>query len=939
MAAGYSANGLTPYDSATVRYDSDGALDTTFNASGIALTDIGNQHNFSNGVMVQSDGRIVVVGHAFTGTDGDFSVIRYNTDGSLDTSFHGTGKVTTPIGGGDEIAYSVAEQSDGKIVVAGYSRNGSNNDFALVRYEGSPVPLLNGQVVVDARAAIFGAGFAGNAGGLPPVAIVLPAGTGRRFVITDTEGSIYPAFPPPGTVFFGADGGNFGNHPGDVGSLGGISGIIDDADHKQALLAVVTSGSVASGTAAPARLDFRGAHDFATLSPEERQTFFAGDGKAAGGTIQEFLIPDGATTLYLGFADNGGSAGGPPGQYGDNQGAITVAFQILPPGAVPDEGHIVKTPPIAVDDLVTMSGVTVTFDPRSNDNAVVPGSLTITAVTQGGAGTVTTDGTSVTYTAGAGFSQTDTFTYTITNAEGASATATVSVTTNPVTTLLYLKGTAVPGAGGAYIPNGATWFSFGIPAVDENGKVGYVGKWKNPTGSGLGTYGSGLFVNSSLRVAAGSAVPGAGNDGLPADAKFKAFKDPVISADHLAAIAQISGTGVGPANDNVVIRVRPTGEVTVLAREGGEAEGAGGATIKAFKGVSIAGGTVALGATGTLYTAALTLNSGTPATTGATDFGAWLYRDGTTHLVAREGVTAADGFGVGEKVKTFKVLGSVSGSPGQGRGQTGPQLASFTEKSSLGIANLLRYTIAGGLEAVVSAGDTFGTSIPGAKWKSFGPLSHTDRVALAGALSGVPGAESKGIFVGDVHLGNWERVIYATAGTGVSGITFKAFKDPVLAATGGGLAFGATLGGSVTPTTDTSIWWRPGGSAALELLAQEGMQADEAPAGAFWKSFTSLALPGGTRGPLLLATLIPGGGNVTTDNDLGLWGVDSSGDLRLLVRENVTMIDGKTVKAFAVLKAVSGTPGVTRSFNSAGAVVLRVIFIDNTSAIVKITVP
>ncbi len=60
--------------------------------------------------------------------------MRYNTNGSLDTSFDGDGRVTTPIGASQDIAESIVIQSDGKIVVAGRSSNGSNDDFAVVRY-------------------------------------------------------------------------------------------------------------------------------------------------------------------------------------------------------------------------------------------------------------------------------------------------------------------------------------------------------------------------------------------------------------------------------------------------------------------------------------------------------------------------------------------------------------------------------------------------------------------------------------------------------------------------------------------------------------------------------------------------------------------------------------------------------------------------------------
>ncbi|MFN9912911.1 MAG: hypothetical protein ACK53L_10015, partial [Pirellulaceae bacterium] len=63
-----------------------------------------------------------------------FALVRYNADGSLDNSFGTGGKVTTDIGTGAEIGFSVMLQPDGKIVVAGQAWNGSNDDFALVRY-------------------------------------------------------------------------------------------------------------------------------------------------------------------------------------------------------------------------------------------------------------------------------------------------------------------------------------------------------------------------------------------------------------------------------------------------------------------------------------------------------------------------------------------------------------------------------------------------------------------------------------------------------------------------------------------------------------------------------------------------------------------------------------------------------------------------------------
>jgi uncharacterized delta-60 repeat protein len=75
----------------------------------------------------------VVAGRSSNGSNNDFALVRYTTNGALDLTFGTGGKVTTPVGSGN-MANSVAIQTDGKLVVAGYSYNGTNYDFALVRY-------------------------------------------------------------------------------------------------------------------------------------------------------------------------------------------------------------------------------------------------------------------------------------------------------------------------------------------------------------------------------------------------------------------------------------------------------------------------------------------------------------------------------------------------------------------------------------------------------------------------------------------------------------------------------------------------------------------------------------------------------------------------------------------------------------------------------------
>jgi len=133
VAAGYSFNGSND-DFAVVRYNTNGSLDTTFDTDGIVTTAIGSGTDTAYSVVLQSDGKIVAAGESYNGLNYDFAIVRYNTNGLLDTTFSGDGIETTAIGSGDDAAYSVVLQSGGKIIAAGYSFNGSNDDFAVVSY-------------------------------------------------------------------------------------------------------------------------------------------------------------------------------------------------------------------------------------------------------------------------------------------------------------------------------------------------------------------------------------------------------------------------------------------------------------------------------------------------------------------------------------------------------------------------------------------------------------------------------------------------------------------------------------------------------------------------------------------------------------------------------------------------------------------------------------
>ena len=112
------------------RYNPDGSLDTTFGTNGWVFTTIGDSSDRAKWVEIQPDGKIVVgvVTSFSTPNYADFGIVRFNSDGSLDTTFDGDGKAIVsfdamlPTPGMQEIFNSLKIADDGKIVLSGYAR-------------------------------------------------------------------------------------------------------------------------------------------------------------------------------------------------------------------------------------------------------------------------------------------------------------------------------------------------------------------------------------------------------------------------------------------------------------------------------------------------------------------------------------------------------------------------------------------------------------------------------------------------------------------------------------------------------------------------------------------------------------------------------------------------------------------------------------------------
>ena len=134
VIGGSSASSGANADFSVVRLNADGTLDTGFSSDGKVSLPVGQQNDFGYSVTVQSDGKTLMAGASYTAAGANFSVIRLNLDGSLDTSFNGTGKVIIPMPGAtNAVARSVLVQSDGKIVLGGSGDTATGSTFSVAR--------------------------------------------------------------------------------------------------------------------------------------------------------------------------------------------------------------------------------------------------------------------------------------------------------------------------------------------------------------------------------------------------------------------------------------------------------------------------------------------------------------------------------------------------------------------------------------------------------------------------------------------------------------------------------------------------------------------------------------------------------------------------------------------------------------------------------------
>ncbi|WP_426362260.1 calcium-binding protein [Streptomyces sp. E-08] len=131
VSVGYVGN--TAFDIGVARYNSNGTLDTTFSGDGMVTADFGGTE-FGNAVAVQPDGKILAAGSGGSG----YALLRYNANGTPDAGFGTGGRTSVASPGDGGLAYAMALQQDGRIVLAGRADDPNSseaNDFGLVRFQ------------------------------------------------------------------------------------------------------------------------------------------------------------------------------------------------------------------------------------------------------------------------------------------------------------------------------------------------------------------------------------------------------------------------------------------------------------------------------------------------------------------------------------------------------------------------------------------------------------------------------------------------------------------------------------------------------------------------------------------------------------------------------------------------------------------------------------
>lgn len=208
VVAGGTNAAASNNDFAVVRYDTDGSLDATCDTDGKQTTDISSGgDDLAWSMTFDSTNRLVVGGRSWTATNFDFAVARYHTNCVLDTTFATDGSVITDIiPATNDIARGVAVQNDETIIAGGRSFSGSNWDFAITRYNSDGALISNfgskGIVLTALNSDEDDSGFAVSVLGATPI-LGGSVGNGSNTDFTIARFGAHGELEPSGDLYLG----------------------------------------------------------------------------------------------------------------------------------------------------------------------------------------------------------------------------------------------------------------------------------------------------------------------------------------------------------------------------------------------------------------------------------------------------------------------------------------------------------------------------------------------------------------------------------------------------------------------------------------------------------------------------------------------------------------------------------------------------------------